>query len=698
MPLATATVSGVSIQVGTSLPRPGVVTATLADPYISDDAANAIHSGIDAVTVDADGTFSLTLPAGYVYTFRFTPDDDAPGWTIGPALVSADAGLDDIEVVQLTPPVNLDYLTQVLDARTEAVTAAASVQRGIAGGVASLDSAGVVIEAPNTYKVAPARTLIDRFAYLRAQLGKRTTKRIIFAFIGDSISEGVWAPTPVYKTRWQAFVADMLRQAYPVAGAAGSAGYMPAYYADALLVDDTTRTGPSGDFTETSWIWGPGGRSLLIAGDNNATLTWPAQMCDRIRIWYGKTNYLGGAFKVDIDGVDVTTTGTLSSGSFFSGTITCNDTAKTDGYYWESPALSTTATHTVKVTSTYSGGVAVINGAEFLRGDSSAGVQGLDCGHSGATMSLFANASNLWGHLVTLAAQGHVVVPVISLGTNDNGAYNTSPAAYEASARALQTTLESILGATHPRIWVHGYRHTDTANWQGYRAALETIAAEKGDYARTLDIASLWGPIAADGSVNWSRFSESTNPTHLTRSGSVYFADIMGRELSGDVVSRADTQAQIDTLAPYVAATYRATKTASTSITSNATQTVYDLKATVPVGVYQIEGLLFYSSNTTADLAVALSLPAGTTGAWGVRGLGPSATGNDGTVQNLADNTLAQTLNLGGVGAAVVSATIHGTLTVTTAGQVALTWAQKTSDAGTTVVYTGSRLTLTKIG
>ena len=99
MPLATATVSGVSIQVGTSLPRPGVVTATLADPYISDDAANAIYSGVDAETVAADGTFSLTLPAGYVYTFRFAPDDADPGWTIGPALVTVDTGIDDLVTV-----------------------------------------------------------------------------------------------------------------------------------------------------------------------------------------------------------------------------------------------------------------------------------------------------------------------------------------------------------------------------------------------------------------------------------------------------------------------------------------------------------------------------------------------------------------------------------------------------------------------
>ena len=96
MPFATATVYGWSIQVGTSLPRPGVVTATLADPYISNDAANAIYSGVAAGTVAADGSFSLTLPAGYVYTFRFTPDDDAPGWTIGPALVTVDIGIDDL--------------------------------------------------------------------------------------------------------------------------------------------------------------------------------------------------------------------------------------------------------------------------------------------------------------------------------------------------------------------------------------------------------------------------------------------------------------------------------------------------------------------------------------------------------------------------------------------------------------------------
>ncbi len=95
-----ATVYGWSIHIGGTLPRPGVITATLADPYVA--KANAIFSGTVPVPVEDDGTFQLTLPAGYVYTFRFIPDDAEPGWTIGPALVSGDTGIDNLAATTST--------------------------------------------------------------------------------------------------------------------------------------------------------------------------------------------------------------------------------------------------------------------------------------------------------------------------------------------------------------------------------------------------------------------------------------------------------------------------------------------------------------------------------------------------------------------------------------------------------------------
>lgn len=58
MPLATATITGVSHKLGTSIARPGVVRATyLGGAYIDDDAANTLISGVAEATVQADGSF-----------------------------------------------------------------------------------------------------------------------------------------------------------------------------------------------------------------------------------------------------------------------------------------------------------------------------------------------------------------------------------------------------------------------------------------------------------------------------------------------------------------------------------------------------------------------------------------------------------------------------------------------------------------
>ena len=109
---------------------------------------------------------------------------------------------------------------------------------------------------------------------------------------------------------------------------------------------------------------------------NQATLTWPAVTCDKVRVYFGKTNVAGGQSKVFIDNVDVTSTGTLG-GNGLSGASTANiqhsGGSKSGGYYWELGVAG--GSHTVKVQSTANGGVAVIHGVEFFNGDAAAGLR-----------------------------------------------------------------------------------------------------------------------------------------------------------------------------------------------------------------------------------------------------------------------------------------------------------------------------------
>lgn len=121
MPLATATITGVSHKLGTSIARPGVVRATyLGGAYIDDDAANTLISGVAEATVQADGSFSLVLPAGFVYSFTFTGEDSDPGWTVGPAQVDASAALDDL--VLATAPDDTKSTYQHITGLTGAAT------------------------------------------------------------------------------------------------------------------------------------------------------------------------------------------------------------------------------------------------------------------------------------------------------------------------------------------------------------------------------------------------------------------------------------------------------------------------------------------------------------------------------------------------------------------------------------------------
>jgi hypothetical protein len=150
-------------------------------------------------------------------------------------------------------------------------------------------------------------------------------------------------------------------------------------------------------------------------------------------------------------------------------------------------------------------------------------------------------------------------------------------------------------------------------------------------------------------------------------------------------------------------------KPADTSRPATTTQTA-DPHLTIDVAasaVYAFSGWLVYDGGTVGDLVVGWSFPTGAQGTWGGHGSGTtvtSATAGGGTQQDIASTwgygvrlettALNSTRTYGAlaVGSPFV-VMINGTLrTSSTAGTFAMTWAQSSSSAIATTLYSDSWL------
>jgi hypothetical protein len=146
--------------------------------------------------------------------------------------------------------------------------------------------------------------------------------------------------------------------------------------------------------------------------------------------------------------------------------------------------------------------------------------------------------------------------------------------------------------------------------------------------------------------------------------------------------------------------TVTARKSANTSRASTTTTSADPhLSFAVLPGTYTIDGVLFYDADSAADLKLGWTAPASTTGAWWPGGSDSSnttqaATSRWGALTDIGTNTLP----VAGIGSGtVVTCRPVGTAVVTTAGTLALAWAQNASSATATVVRTNSWLQLRRI-
>lgn len=159
-----------------------------------------------------------------------------------------------------------------------------------------------------------------------------------------------------------------------------------------------------------------------------------------------------------------------------------------------------------------------------------------------------------------------------------------------------------------------------------------------------------------------------------------------------------------------------ARKTADTS-RSATTVTAADPHLQFPVaanGVYTMDGWIKYDSPILADINIDWSAPAGSLGEWTAIAVGHSpvigASGAPALITDTQDargyllrmeaNDVTAARSFGGLGTGIVPVTMHfkGMLRVsTTPGTYSLDWAQFTSNATATTLYTDSWLMLQRI-
>ncbi|MFI9200152.1 hypothetical protein [Streptomyces sp. NPDC053048] len=148
---------------------------------------------------------------------------------------------------------------------------------------------------------------------------------------------------------------------------------------------------------------------------------------------------------------------------------------------------------------------------------------------------------------------------------------------------------------------------------------------------------------------------------------------------------------------PQVARKTADTSRASTTTFASDPHLTFSVEANA---VYVVDGWIKYFADPTPDIQVKFDAPTGSLGEWHQVAAGSSTTTTTtvGYSVRTDTNDLTVSRNFYGVSDWDLGAVIHATLRVgSTAGTFALQWAQSTSSATATIVYTDSWLRLQRI-
>lgn len=372
---------------------------------------------------------------------------------------------------------------------------------------------------PSTQADAPVNDGLEEFLapWYEAVQGQADRPATVVV-VGDSISEGILLPSPVFENRMVARLQEKLREAQ---GIDGGTGFMPPYYGDATTPDDTVRTGTPAQ-EQMFQTWGLGGRALLMPA--GAEVTYPQQEATRVRVWYGRTAVLGGQAKVFVDGKDVTAQGTLSTGEPSGETLSSAGTSSEAGLWWSSPELSG-AEHVVQVRSVAAGFSFVHTGVDFFDGDAESGIHVVDASHSGVAAAHYASPNAVQGHWTEVAAHDPDLI-LVNIGSNPEPDHATS----------LRTLVENALAAA-PRariLIVDGYEPGTWTpeRWQEIRDARRAVAEARPDRVAVFDLARHWPALAKDGTTNDGLMIENAMPLHPNVKGNERMAEIYAELLT----------------------------------------------------------------------------------------------------------------------------------------------------------------------
>lgn len=290
-----------------------------------------------------------------------------------------------------------------------------------------------------------------------------------------------------------------------------------------------------------------------------------------------------------------------------------------------------------------------------------------------------------WARMARLWAPPHVV------GQPTSGAYDLT-------VSGLNVTVKRRADNTAAEAWVQGFMHRlHTADWTAavpVNAAtnprVDRIALRLDPAANTVVIARLQGtPAASPVAPALTQVDGGTWEFPLWRftvpANSV-------APLTGLVDDRKWVDPDIGASA-LLAYKVGATNRASTTTPAADPELAF---ATVPVGSYLVEGAIRATGNSTGQIKIGLTGTAVFSGgiAWGASASAPNAIVDSSNPTAIRDNIPLQSNGTPTNGTMI---TPLGYLLVTTAGSLAVQWAQQNSEALLTSLQAGSWLRLTKI-
>lgn len=470
-------------------------------------------------------------------------------------------------------------------------------------------------------------------------------------WLGDSVMEGYGQ---TQDSRYMTLVTNKMRRVWQSPSIIGGEGYVPWFYQVAVGMTDrwVDVVGTSGDEG-----YGLGRRSGHLFGTDAGELT-----------------FVGTGFKLFYATADATTTQTytIDGGAPVSLPPT---TGPNDPTTVKVVGLSD-GTHTLRVSGVT--GNMWAQGAFVYRGDDSDTapvIRMWDAAKGGMTVGNLLDNWDLWANTLPLVNPSLVV---IALGANDQ--VNDTPQGFQNKYETLVNKINEKLGykPSYLLIGTHQSSGTMTAEkWQGYLNAVRQTALATG--AAFLDMVDFVGPLVAAGGM-----FNSDDTTHLSVAGHNLYAQIIELMIIGSPRQQGLT----------ARAVYKTVETIrnNDAVPSN---DPHLHMAVEPNAVYQVEALLVYTGQQTADFKVQWSVPVGATMDWNGGMMSVGAASSTQSWNSLGLNETQST-----VGGALTSRSFGrpvGILRTVAGGYFTMQWSQATQEVSDLTLLAYSMLKLTRI-